>query len=58
MEAKLRKSSFVWIAIDNSVINWKAFQGLERAIQADDKKRTEYEAILSCFPAEYDGALV
>ena len=45
----MRKSGFVRIAIDNSVINWMAFQGLEPAIQADDKKRTEYEAILKLF---------
>lgn len=42
-------SGFVRIAIDNSVINWKAFQGQEPAIQADDEKRRDYEAIERLF---------
>lgn len=42
-------SGFERIAIDNSVINWKALQGRERAIQADDEKRCEYEAIERLF---------
>jgi len=45
----VRKSDFVRIAVDNSVINWKAFQGRERAIQADGEKRSDYEAIQRLF---------
>lgn len=37
------------IAIDNSVISWKALQGREPAIQADDEKRRDYEAIERLF---------
>ncbi|MBA7601075.1 hypothetical protein ES703_08142 [subsurface metagenome] len=42
-------SGFVRIAIDNSVINWKAFQGREPVIQADDEKRRDYEAVERLF---------
>ncbi|MBA7596256.1 hypothetical protein ES703_03226 [subsurface metagenome] len=45
----MRTSGFVRIAIDNSVINWKAFQGREPTIQADDEKRRDYEAIERLF---------
>jgi len=43
------RTGFVRIAIDNSVINWKAFQGRDPTIQADDKKRRDYEAIERLF---------
>jgi hypothetical protein len=49
MGTTLRTSVFVRIAIDNSVINWKAFQGREPAIQADDEKRRDYEAVERLF---------
>ena len=49
MGATVRTSGFVRIAIDNSVINWKTFQGREPAIQADDEKRRDYEAIERLF---------
>ena len=49
MGATVPTSGFVRIAIDNSVINWKAFQGREPAIQADDEKRRDYEAIVRFF---------
>lgn len=49
MGTTVGKSSFVRIAIDNSVINWKAFQGQEHTIQADDEKRLDYEAIERLF---------
>jgi hypothetical protein len=45
----MRKLGFVRIAVDNSVICWKAFQGRERDIQADDEKRCDYEAIQRLF---------
>ena len=45
----MRKSDFVRIAVDNSVINWKAGQGLEPDIQDDDEKRRDYEAIERLF---------
>ncbi len=45
----VQTSGFVRIAIDNSVVNWKAFQGREPVIQADDEKRREYEAIERLF---------
>ncbi len=45
----MRTSGFERIAIDNNVINWKAFQGREPAIQADDEKRRDYEAIKRLF---------
>jgi len=45
----VRKSDFVRIAVDNSVISWKAFQGRERAVQDDDEKRRDYEAIERLF---------
>jgi hypothetical protein len=37
------------IAIDNNVINWKAFQGLSPTVQKDHKKRRDYQAILELF---------
>ena len=49
MEATVRTSSFVRIAIDNSVINWKAFQCREPDIEADDNKRRDYKAIERLF---------
>ena len=49
MGVTMQKSGFVRIAIDNSVINWKAFQGQEPTIQADDEKRRDYEAIERLF---------
>ena len=49
MGATVRTSGFVRIAIDNSVINWKAGQGLEPDVQADDEKRCDYEAIERLF---------
>jgi len=49
MGATVRKSGFVRIAVDNSVINWKAFQGRDSAIQADYEKRCDYEAIQRLF---------
>ena len=45
----MQKSGFVRIALDNSVINWKTFQGRERAIQDDDEKRRDFEAIERLF---------
>jgi hypothetical protein len=37
------------IAIDNSIINWKAGQGLCPTVQKDPKKHREYQAILELF---------
>lgn len=45
----MQKSDFVRIAVDNSIINWKAGQGLDPTIQNDDKKRRDYEAIERLF---------
>lgn len=45
----MRTSGFMRIALDNSVINWKAFQGRDPAIQVDDEKRRDYEAIEKLF---------
>ena len=45
----MRTSGFMRIALDNSAINWKAFQGREPAIQVDDEKRRDYEAIEKLF---------
>ena len=45
----MRTSGLVRIAIDNSVINRKASQGRAPAIQADDEKRRDYEAIERLF---------
>jgi hypothetical protein len=42
-------SGFVRIGIDNDIVCWKAFQGLDPAIQADDEKRRDYEAIERLF---------
>jgi len=49
MGATVRTSRFMRIALDNSVINWKAFQGREPAIHVDDEKRRDYEAIERLF---------
>jgi len=43
------KSDFVRIAVDKSVISWKAGQGLAPTIQNDDKRRRDYEAIERLF---------
>ena len=45
----MRKSDFVRIAVDNSIINWKAGQGEEPAVQNDAEKRRDYEAIKRLF---------
>jgi len=45
----VRKSDFVRIAVDKSVISWKAGQGLDPTIQNDDEKRHDYEAIERLF---------
>ena len=42
-------SNLTRIAIDNSVINWMSIQGRDPAIQSDDEKRCEYEAIKRLF---------
>jgi len=41
--------NLIRIAIDNNVISWKAFQGLQPAIQKDDRMRCDYIAIKRLF---------
>lgn len=43
------------IAIDNNVINWKAYQGLSPSIQQDPDKCREYQAILKLFNLQDKG---
>ena len=50
--------SFVRIAVDSSIINWKASQGLDASIQSNNEKRKEYEAILKLFKLQDQGQLI
>ena len=51
-------SNFIRIAIDNDVINWKAYQGREPTVQADDEKRCDYEAIERLFELQVQCRIV
>lgn len=46
------------VAIDNNVINWKAYQGLNPSIQRDPDKRREYQAILELFHLQDRGQVI
>ena len=46
------------VAIDNNVINWKAYQGLNPSIQGDPDKRREYQAILELFHLQDRGQVI
>ena len=46
------------VAIDSSVISWKAGQGLETSVQGDADKRREYEAIEQLFDLQDRGLVV
>jgi hypothetical protein len=54
----VRKSDFVRIAVDNSIINWKAGQGLEASIQSDPAKRQDYWAIEKLFKLQEKGRVI
>lgn len=45
----VKKPDFVRIAVDNSIINWKAWQGEKPTVQNDPEKRRDYEAIKRLF---------
>ena len=52
------KEQYRRIAPDSSVINWKAYQGLNHTIQADSEKRREYQAIEKLFELQDQGQIV
>jgi hypothetical protein len=54
----VQESDFVRIAVDKSVISWKAGQGLAPTIQNDDKKRRDYEAIERLFELQKECRVV
>lgn len=54
----MEKFSNKRIAIDNSVVNWKAGQGLHASIQNDPTKRREYQAIEQLFDLQERGQVI
>ena len=54
----MEKFSSKRIAIDNSIVNWKAGQGLHASIQNDPPKHRDYQAIEQLFDLQEKGQVI
>lgn len=58
MECQVEKVSSKRLAIDNSVVSWKAGQGLDASIKNDPPKCRDYQAIEQLFDLQERGQVI